>query len=146
MNSKMRILLVEIISALFVLLFVYAALSKYFDFERFRAQIGKSPLLSGYTNVVAVFVPASEILITILLVIKRTQYYALYATFSLMVMFSAYIVAILKFSSYIPCSCGGVLQNMSWGQHLLFNLVYVVLGIVAILIYPTKNQNLICAK
>ncbi|WP_394353492.1 MauE/DoxX family redox-associated membrane protein [Pedobacter foliorum] len=143
-NQGFRIKLVDFISALFVLLFIYAAMSKFHDFEKFRIELGKSPILNVISNYVAIFIPSSEIGISILLFSKRYQFLGLYASFSLMVIFSGYIVIILKFSTYIPCSCGGILQNMTWNQHLIFNIVFIVLSIISILIYP--NKNLICSK
>lgn len=131
--------IIEIISGLFILLFVYAALGKVLDFQKFRVELGKSPILSYLADLVSYSIPAIELLISILLTIKRFRYVALYAAFSLMTMFSAYIIVILNFSSYIPCSCGGVLQNMTWSQHLVFNLIFCVFGTIAILIYPANK-------
>jgi hypothetical protein len=56
-------------------------------------------------------------------------------------MFTAYIIAITKFSDYIPCSCGGVLQEMGWGEHLVFNICFVLLALAAILCYR-KQENI----
>ncbi|WP_316834742.1 MauE/DoxX family redox-associated membrane protein [Pedobacter nutrimenti] len=142
MNSNKRILLVEIISALFILLFVYAALTKLVDYQKFRIELGKSPLLNSYSRIIAVAIPGIELLISVLIAIKRFQYYVLYLAFSLMAVFSAYIVAILKFSPYIPCSCGGILQSMTWTQHLIFNVGFLSLGAIAILLYPKKTNDL----
>lgn len=139
---KYRGVIVEIISALFVLLFVYAALSKVQDFQKFRIELGKSPILNVFSDYAAIAVPTIEIVISLLLVTKRFQYAALYASFSLMVIFSLYILVILNLSSYIPCSCGGILENMSWKQHLIFNIAFVVLAIIAILLHPIKIKNL----
>jgi len=143
MNLEKRTTIVELISAFFILLFVYAALSKVLDFEKFRVELGKSPLLNSSSFEISIMIPIIEILFSVFLVIKRLQLIGLYAAFALMVMFSCYILAILKFSSYIPCSCGGILQNMSWNQHLIFNLVFIGLAIIAVLIYPKKNKDLI---
>jgi hypothetical protein len=140
--EKRRLIIVEIISALFILLFVYAALSKLEDFEKFQVEVGKSPLLNVFTGVVTLTIPFIEIVISVLLAIRRFQYLALYAAFTMMVIFSAYIVAILNFSSYIPCSCGGVLQNMTWNEHLIFNFGFFGLNILAILLYPIRIKNL----
>jgi uncharacterized membrane protein YphA (DoxX/SURF4 family) len=138
-----RVVIVEVICALFVMLFFYAALSKLKDFENFKVQLGKSPVLNLFAGIVAWIVPITELLICFFLIIKRFQYIALYAAFSLMVMFSAYIVVILNYSSYIPCSCGGILENMTWSQHLYFNIGFVTLAIVGVLIYPNKKKELI---
>jgi len=141
--KKYKIIIVDIATSVILFLFVYAALSKIQDFEKFRVELGKSPILNAFSHILAVVVPSFEVLLSVLLVIKRYQLFALYASFSLMVMFSAYIIVILKFSPYIPCSCGGILQNMTWNQHLVFNAVFVLLSAWAILIYPNQNQDLI---
>src|SRR5665213_2340928 len=131
-----RNLFVEIISLLFVFLFVYAAVSKLIDFQKFEVQLGKSPLLTAYAVWVAWIIPTVEIGISIMLATSRWRLTGLYASFSLMAMFTGYIVAITRFSENVPCSCGGVLQNMTWNQHLVFNVGFVVLGLVGILLYP----------
>ena len=129
-------LIIDAVCGAFILLFIYASISKLIDFPEFRIQIRKSPMLTAYAPVVAVVIPLVEIGISVLLAIRRLRLFALYAAFSLMTIFTTYIYIILHFSDYIPCSCGGVLQNLSWRQHLGVNLIFVVLAIVAILIYP----------
>jgi hypothetical protein len=116
--------------------------SKIQDFEKFGVELGKSPILNAFSGPVSILIPVIEIVISVMLVIRQFQYMAFYLSFSLMVVFSAYIVSILKFSAYIPCSCGGILQNMTWNQHLIFNVGFVFLGTVAILIYPNTKKNL----
>ena len=133
-------ILIEIICALFILLFVYAALNKLEDFEKFRIQLGQSPILAPFAGWVVWIIPISEISIALLFLFKHLQLIALYTSFSLMVMFTTYIITILNFSEYIPCSCGGILQNMTWNDHLLFNTGFLSLGMVGILLYPTKND------
>src|ERR1700682_4512856 len=111
--EKSKIIVIDIVTYLFIMLFVYAAVSKLLDFQNFAAQLGRSPMLARFDDWYWV-VPAIEIVISLLLAIPSLQLLGLYASFSLMTMFSAYIVSIIKFSEYIPCSCGGVLQKMSW--------------------------------
>lgn len=132
------------IAYVFAILFIYAATSKLLDFETFTVQLAQSPLLSAYAGVIAWMVPGIEILIAGLLVFSRLRNVALYAAFTLMVMFTAYIYIILNFSDFVPCSCGGVLEELSWTQHLIFNVVFIVLGAVAILISRngTKKKKL----
>jgi uncharacterized membrane protein YphA (DoxX/SURF4 family) len=126
--STLRKVAVETIALLFVVLFVYAAVTKLLDYEKFRVQLGQSPLLTNFAGWVAWAIPAIEIVLSVMLVIPRSRHVAFFGSFGLMVMFTAYIIAILQFSDYIPCSCGGVLQDMSWTQHLVFNVVFVLLG------------------
>jgi uncharacterized membrane protein YphA (DoxX/SURF4 family) len=141
-NSKINYSIIDIISALLILLFVYAAVSKLLDYQKFRVQLGQSPLLTSFASWMAWLVPAIEIIVSLLLVFSNTRLFALYASFTLMVMFSGYIIAITRFSDYIPCSCGGVLQKMSWNQHLVFNIIFVLIALTGILIHnKTKNET-----
>ncbi|HUH27026.1 MauE/DoxX family redox-associated membrane protein, partial [Gelidibacter sp.] len=119
---------VEIGIYLCAFLFVYAAVSKLMDFETFETQLGQSPLLSAYAKPVAIGVPLLELLISLLLVFKRTKRIALYGFFAMMVMFTTYIVIILNFTDFVPCSCGGVLETLGWTEHLIFNGVFVLLS------------------
>jgi hypothetical protein len=131
----------DAISIAFIILFIYAAATKLIDYQKFRIELGKSPLLTSFAGWVAIIIPFVEILISILLASARSRLVGLFASFSLMTMFSTYIFFILNFSSYIPCSCGGILQNMTWTQHIIFNLVFVVLGAWAVLIYYPENRS-----
>jgi uncharacterized membrane protein YphA (DoxX/SURF4 family) len=130
-----------VVSYLFVLLFLYAAVSKLLDFETFEVQLAQSPLLSAYAGVIAWAVPGLEILIAVLLTLPKYRIQALYAAFTLMVMFTAYIYIILNFSDFIPCSCGGVLEKLSWTQHLIFNIVFIILAGVAVFFTAQRNNK-----
>ena len=140
--NKYKNISLELICMLFILLFVYAAVSKFLVFDEFKIQLGQSPVLTAYTGWVVWGVPSIEILIALMLVIPRFRLTALYAAFTLMVMFTAYIFIILNFSDFIPCSCGGVLEKLSWTQHLIFNIVFVVLAFSGVMILsPQKNSD-----
>lgn len=128
-----------IVSYLFILLFVYAAVSKMLEFENFQAQLGQSPLISAHTGMVSYGVLITEIGTAILLAIPRWRIIGLHAAFSLMVVFTVYIVIILGYSTNIPCSCGGILENMDWNDHLFFNISFTVLAIAGVLAYPDSS-------
>ncbi|QRY55918.1 DoxX family protein [Sphingobacterium siyangense] len=123
---------VKTVAILLGLLFMYASTSKMLDFENFQVQLAQSPLLSAYAGFVSYAVIISEVIITVLLCINSTRLIALYASFALMVAFTTYIYLILNYSEFIPCSCGGILEKMGWQEHLIFNILFVLLAAVAI--------------
>jgi uncharacterized membrane protein YphA (DoxX/SURF4 family) len=127
-----RSLIIDVIVFLIIALFVYAAVSKILEFDEFRAQIGKSPLITKYSDILAVVVPAIEILIAVSLIFDYTRMVGLYASFFLMAIFTMYIAFILLFSPYVPCSCGGVLGKMGWTAHLIFNAVFTIMALAGI--------------
>lgn len=138
---KFRKTIIEVISLLLVILWVYAGLSKLLDYETTRFQLGRSPFLEHYAGIVAWAVPTSEIVIALGLLITRTRLASLYASFALMLMFTGYIYLILNHSYYIPCSCGGVLSGMDWHTHLWFNIAFTVLALIAIIFSVSGNTK-----
>lgn len=141
-TTQTRNNIVSIICYIYVVLFTYAATSKLLDFENFRVQLGQSPLLSAFAVWSSIAVPVSEIIIAILLLLPKFRFFGLFAAYSLMVMFTAYIYIILNYSAFVPCSCGGILEKMTWNQHLIFNILFVLLAVFAILL-ETKNVLLL---
>jgi uncharacterized membrane protein YphA (DoxX/SURF4 family) len=123
---------IDTISFLFVLLFVYTATSKFLDFTLFKEQIAQSPILAPVAKGIAWLVPLSEVGISLMLLIPALRLKGLYLASGLMIAFTIYILLIMKFSAHLPCSCGGVISLLSWKDHLIFNSVFIVLGVIAI--------------
>lgn len=131
MKSKIT---VEIIGFLFILLFVYAALMKLMDVEKFQVQLGQSPMLMAFAEPVSFLLPITELIVAGMLAFSRTLLIGLYASFTLMALFTGYIVIILNFASHVPCSCGGILERMGWTEHLIFNIVFVLVAVTGIVL------------
>lgn len=112
----------------FILLFCYASISKIFDFENFQIQLAQSPLLSAYAGLISHGVIIFELAICVLLAVPATRAAGMLCSFSLMTAFTIYIVLILKFSDFIPCSCGGILEKLGWTEHLVFNTACVLIS------------------
>lgn len=141
LSNKFKEISVEVICYFYILLFVYAAVNKIIDFENFQVQLAQSPLLTAYAGFIAYSVIFFEVGCALLLSINRLQLLGLYVAYVLMLLFSIYIFLILNFSPYIPCSCGGILDDMGWTEHLIFNLMFVLLAALAILYFPKKIKN-----
>ena len=108
---------------LFILLFVFASISKLLEFNDFQTQLGQSPLLGAFAIPISYSVIALELITSVLLAFEKTRKWGLYLAYMLMVMFTTYIVIILNFTSFTPCSCGGVLESLGWTEHLIFNIL-----------------------
>lgn len=131
----------DAITFLFMLLFLYAATSKLLEYDLFRAQIGKSPLITKYAGLFSWLVPAVEIVVSVMLFIPRFRLLGLYSSFSLMFVFTGYIAFILMFSPYVPCSCGGILSSMGWTEHLIFNIGFTLLAVVGIILHIRQARR-----
>lgn len=140
LSTSTKSILVNSICLMYVLLFVYAAVSKLLDFENFQVQLGQSPLLSAYASYVAWIVPAAEIIIALLLLSSKFKYEGLILAYSLMILFTTYIIIILNFSPFVPCSCGGVLSKLGWTEHLIFNIVFAVIAVVGVILHHSNFE------
>jgi uncharacterized membrane protein YphA (DoxX/SURF4 family) len=127
-----RTTILEVIALLFVFLFLYTAVSKLMDFSVFKAQLSESPVLRPVAGIITWALPLTEVLVSFFLFSPRWRLKAFYACLVLMLSFTGYIIAILTFSKHLPCSCGGVLAQLSWRDHLIFNAVFIALSVVGI--------------
>ena len=126
-----RQLYIEIVVALYVLLFLYTAIMKFRDIPFFIGSMSHTPVLRPYATILAGMIPAMEIAIAILLIIPRTRHYGLLTGTGLLGIFTLYVAFILATMKELPCSCGGVLQQLNWKEHLVFNSGFLLAGIVA---------------
>lgn len=146
-----RQVFIECIAALLIMLFLYASVSKFLDFRRFIGDVNNQPFPNSWTPFLIWFIPFTEIAIALALMTERARLIGFYAALILMILFTLYTIFILfHFFSYVPCSCGGVIRNLTWGQHLVFNCCFVILSVFGITlqrrkyfksIIITKNKN-----
>ena len=135
-NNQKRVVhhTVQGIGFFFILLWVYAATAKLLDFEAFSVQLGQSPLLSAYAGVLVWLVPLSEYVLSGLLLFPKTKRVGLYGSLCLMTAFTTYIIIILNYADFVPCSCGGILESLGWTEHLIFNIACILLALIALLL------------
>jgi putative oxidoreductase len=128
-----RKIIIEIISSLLILLFLYDSVSKWLSFKNFIGEMNNQPFPNWMTPYLVWSIPIIEVLIAIGLMFEKTRVPAFYASFVLMMAFTIYTAAILLHSfSYVPCSCGGVIRKLTWPQHIVFNLFFVGISVLGI--------------
>jgi hypothetical protein len=130
-----RSLVSELVIGLLILLFIYTATSKLLDFSTFRHVLSRSPLIGNKAPVVAWILPLIEILISMMLILPRTRAIGLWSSFALMLTFTGYVAWMLAYAPQLPCSCGGVIKQMTWKQHLVFNITYTLIAFLGIWLY-----------
>lgn len=130
-------------SVLYCVLFTYAAVSKLLDFNNFQVQLGQSPILGSYAGILSYGVPIVELAIVIALAVPGSRVFGLYCSLVLMVLFTTYIYIILHYAVFVPCSCGGILEKLGWQEHLVFNIVFVLIALGAILVAKYTEGKLL---
>jgi putative oxidoreductase len=129
----------DIICGLLILLFAYAALSKLTDRQHFQAVLTQMLLIKYVAGFISFALPVTELVVCALLFMPGTRLLGLYTSLGLMMVFTLYIGYMIVFAPMLPCNCGGVLEQMSWAQHLVFNLVFIALSAMAIKLYPSQK-------
>ena len=145
-------------SYLLIFLFAYTAVSKLnlfsytipfswekfklVDVEAFKGAMAKSPVLLPYVNELAYIIPISELIVCLLLLFPITKKWGYYLSLILLTAFTGYIIYILSvYSNNLPCTCGGVISRLTWTQHLLLNITFMLLSLKAIHLYNRSHSK-----
>lgn len=135
MSDKTKSIIFEVITYLFVLLFVYTAYSKFTTIDSFAIILGRSPLTGAFSTLIAWMIPITESLIAIALIIPITKRVGLYASLFLILSFTGFLVYGILSGSKLPCHCGGVINSFSWREHIWFNIAFIFLAIYGLILY-----------
>ncbi|MGJ1312204.1 MauE/DoxX family redox-associated membrane protein [Sphingobacterium lactis] len=127
------------LTRIFMLLFLYSAAVKFLEFGEFKSELAKSPFLHPMAGFMAWLVPGSELVIGISLIFQRTQRFALYTYFYMMVAFTCYVYLMMEKAYYLPCACMGIIDDLGWEAHLIVNIIITLLVLVAILLDSGKS-------
>ncbi|HMR92707.1 MAG TPA: MauE/DoxX family redox-associated membrane protein [Chitinophagaceae bacterium] len=138
LTVRFRNWITEIIAAMLVLLFLYTAINKIRSQDSFKDAMAQNAVLAAYTGTLSWLIPMTEIIIAGLLIIPRFRRYGLLGAFLLMTLFTSYVAYMLTMAGDLPCTCGGVIQQMSWKQHLWFNTAFTILALAAFFSYPKR--------
>ncbi len=123
--------LVEVIAWLLAALFTYTAVSKVYDWSGTRIAMYNQVFPVWMAEVLLYLLPLVEMVVAILLLVPNWRKTGILMSVILLSLFTGYVAIVwLEFTERVPCSCGGVLKNLGWGEHLIFNLVFLAIAII----------------
>jgi len=120
---------------LLILLWSYSSLSKLIDLKQFE----KILILQQFSVIEPKFLkwplPFAELACAVLLIFDGTRKTGLYLSACMLASFTFY-VALASFGYWrdAPCACGGILSSMPWGIHLYFNLFFIAINLVPMIL------------
>ena len=135
----------DIICGLLIVLFVYAAVSKLADRQHFVAVMSQMLFIKKMAPFISFILPLTELTVSALLLTPQTRLRGLYASLGLMILFTVYIGYVIVFAEHLPCVCGGILKELNWSQHFIFNLLVIGLSAIGIKIYQS-NKNIVATQ
>ena len=135
-------LLLSIMITMLILLFTYTAVSKLHDLPDFERQLRNQVLPMWSVKPLLWLLPVTELVVVTMLLSKPFRLAGLWASCVLMFVFSIYMgLVVLNVFDRVPCSCGGVLRNMGFTTHFIFNLTYLFFSIASVKIQKTLNAD-----
>lgn len=135
-----RTTVVPVIAAMLIFLYSYTGLSKLAHPDVFVRTIRESPLIHQGADTLAYVIPITELVIVLLLFFERSRRAGFAFSFLLLLLFTLYLAYMIVYAPSLPCSCGGVIAQMSWMQHVWFNLFFM--GVSATGFLFLKHQRL----
>jgi hypothetical protein len=136
-----RTTVIETILVLNIILFLYTGISKIMEYSEFKAQLADSPILGFVSSPVALLLPWVEFAIVLMLIVPRWRLNGFYATLTLMILFTTYIITLFSINKEMPCSCGGIIALLSWKQHLVFNSFFILLNVLVIRLQKREKKE-----
>jgi putative oxidoreductase len=128
MFKPSQYLLSQLIAALFILLFAYTALDKLLHIKQFIFYLRNFSLFAFAPVFSAWSVVFVEMIIVCFLFFNSTRRIGFLASLCLMLVFTLFIGYMLVTFEKLPCSCGGIIKQLSWRDHLIANLVFTGLA------------------
>ncbi|MGV3762707.1 MauE/DoxX family redox-associated membrane protein [Parapedobacter sp.] len=123
------------LAILIATVYCYTALIKLLDFGKALEEMYNQVFPTIIADELAWIIPAYKLLLIPLLFHARTREFALWASLTFVVVLSIYLVLGQHgvFSKH-PCSCIGFLTKKTYGDNMLFNLIFGAIMLIAILV------------
>ncbi len=142
-QSKILLQIIAVTRYLLIFLFTYTGISKLIDHDNFLTSLLLSPLIRNQALILVWLVPVIELLIVSLLLSDKYRQTGLVCSLILMIVFTVYVAYMILFIKHLPCTCGGVIKELSWSNHILFNSFCILL--ITISLFFTIQHKLFIA-
>jgi len=131
----------DLIGLIFILLFVYASVSKLISFGTFRIEMMRQSVPRWSVDLLVYIIPVAELVIAGLFLFRNFRTAGLVGSFVLLLTFTVY-VTLAMFGAFgkVPCSCGGIISKFTWPQHFVFNLIFLSLSIYGIVLDQKERR------
>ena len=134
----------EISCAVLTALWVYAAVTKLLTYSQFYQQLQQSIFGGPLVPFISVGLPLAELVASICLLFPAAQLLGLCISLVLLSLFTGYILFLLLLEANVPCSCGGLLNSLSWPEHLVLNFVFIAINLLGL--HQTRNLKLLISR
>ena len=116
-----------------MLIFSYSGFFKVQNFTEFKTGLLKTGIFSqAWLHTSALTIVGAEVLICILLL--KWPKTGVWGCFMASIGFTAYISYLYQNNVYSECGCGGILNTLSYPNHMVFNISMIVASALYLLV------------
>lgn len=130
--------IVNCISFIISVFFIYTGIFKLINPESFILNISKTGFFNEKLIPYLPYIIGFFELIIAVLILTRMFIGQLFFTIT-MIVFSFYITYLNNNNLYEVCGCGGILNGLSYNNHLLINLIFLTLSFSVIFILKSSK-------
>src|SRR5690606_22916155 len=110
-----------------------AVLSELIDYDTAKRPFLNHIFAPGLSDVLTWLIPLNELVFIGLHLFKTSQRLGLKLSAGLLTLFIFYIAIVMNAAfGRVPCSCGGIISELSYGEHLVFNVVFLLLALASL--------------
>ena len=143
MTLNQKTTIIKTCTWILAFVFIYTAVSKLYDWDGTQRALYNQVFPIWFAEILLYTIPVIELATAGLLLNSKTIRKGLLVSFILMLSFTGYIGLIMTgVFGRIPCSCGGIISTLGWGEHLVLNIVLLGLALVGIWIENAKNEEI----
>ena len=116
-------LFIEGAALILAFVFAYSAIAKIYDWQATRLAMYNQVVPDWSKEVLLYGIPLVEMILSLMLLLPRWRAKGFLASLVLMLVFTGYVAWVwMGMADRVPCSCGGIISSLTWGQHLILNL------------------------
>lgn len=127
------------IIALFVALWIYAALPKLRNIKYFKEVLKSQAIPKWSVPWLSWMLPVGELGTVVLLIVPETRLIGMYLSLFMMSAFTVYVSGIIyQVYDIYPCPCGGLFSRIGWKKHFKVNLLLTLIAAVGVVLLEMK--------
>ena len=129
-------LFIEGAALILAFVFAYTAIAKIYDWQSTRLVMYNQVIPDWSKDFLLYSIPLVELFVAFILLIPNWRKIGFLSSLILMLVFTGYVAWVwLGIADRVPCSCGGIISSLTWGQHLILNL-----GLTGLAIWGTWSN------
>lgn len=126
--------IIKVVRYAFILLWGYASITKLYSWKLSRTEMHMQIFPTWLGDILFWLIPLFELVLIFLLLDKNRTLIGLKFSTILMGLFTLYLLIGVTGIMGEPCICAGILKSKSEFLHIIFNMVFMILGIIALVL------------